>query len=352
MTSKSASNNVSSAVTTAQAQEILSQHNCARARYGLAPLTWNWQLAAAAQEWANQCIWKELPDSSAGENMALAMGAPVDMNGWLAEERAYNCAQNTCAAGQQCGHWTQVGWNSTTEVGCGIQTCASVQDAPGFLNAGLLVCRYTPPGNYIGQRMCNAAQCAQGAANKTDCTGSLGGAPKTVTSVPTLSGVGTGRTTGASNDTSTQSTTSKQEQPQQQPVVSPPAPTFLEQWQRQQQQQQQQQQQVEQQQQQQPTDTAPADVAQPQPLSPAPVLVAPDPSPDGYPPTLPQKTLSTGAIVAIALACVVLLLALIGLSYYFRHKLAVEGRRVLHKLRIIAPSPAVGAAEAQFSSAQ
>ena len=40
------------------------------------------------------------------------------------------------------GHYTQLIWRDTTEVGCGLAT------ANGY---DVLVCRYTPPGNYQGE---------------------------------------------------------------------------------------------------------------------------------------------------------------------------------------------------------
>lgn len=167
------STTLSSAVDTVEAQKILDKHNCARRRYGLTPLVWDWQLAAHAQEHADRCIWNHasligLGVPGEGENLSLAMGRPVGVDGWLAEEPFYDCVNANCrppTADKMCGHWTQILWHNTGRVGCGRKRCASLQSAPGFLNSDILVCRYTPPGNYVGQRMVSEQQCANGASN-------------------------------------------------------------------------------------------------------------------------------------------------------------------------------------------
>lgn len=165
---------VSSSIDAAEAQKLLDKHNCARRRYGLQPLVWDWKLAAHAQEHADRCIWNHasilgIGVPGEGENLSLAMGKPVDVDGWLAEEPYYDCVNGKCrppSADKMCGHWTQVMWRDTGRVGCGKRRCATLQSAPGFLNSDILVCRYTPPGNYVGQRMVAQEQCATGAANR------------------------------------------------------------------------------------------------------------------------------------------------------------------------------------------
>jgi len=161
-----------SRISTGQAQNFLDEHNCARARYNAGPLQWSWKLAADAQIHADRCgFWHstnigKLP-SGQGENLSISMGSSVGTRGWLQEEGNYDCAEGKCKRGQ-CGHWTQMIWNDTEQVGCAIQRCASTVKADGspdtWRNAELLVCRYGPPGNYRGQAAVSKPQCAAGAA--------------------------------------------------------------------------------------------------------------------------------------------------------------------------------------------
>lgn len=169
---------MSGTVNETEAQIILDKHNCARRRYGVAPLKWDWQLAADAQVHADRCIWahaKEIgkaPPQQQGENLSLAMGQPVGVDGWLREEPDYNCPNNQCVR-NMCGHWTQMLWHDTARIGCAKRRCANVVDQNGseigFSNADMLVCRYSPPGNYIGRQPVTPKQCSKGASADSDC---------------------------------------------------------------------------------------------------------------------------------------------------------------------------------------
>ena len=46
-----------------------------------------------------------------------------------------------------CGHYTQVVWRNTTEIGCGVATCKE-----GALTWDIWICNYAPPGNIAGQK--------------------------------------------------------------------------------------------------------------------------------------------------------------------------------------------------------
>lgn len=118
----------------------LSAHNSLRAKHGVPALSWSGQLAGVAQAYANQCVF-EHNNTSYGENLAQATDPNVGamVNDWYSEISAYDFASGT---GNGTGHFTQVIWKSTTQVGCGMAMCSG---------GAILVCNYSPAGNVDGQ---------------------------------------------------------------------------------------------------------------------------------------------------------------------------------------------------------
>ena len=131
------------------AREMLAVHNALRARAGVAPLVWSDRLAAHAEEWADT-LWvrrqfAHRPNSKYGENLFEITGATASaaqvVNAWAAESRNYDYGSNRCRG--VCGHYTQIVWSSTQEVGCAVARGGG---------RDVWVCNYDPPGNWIGKR--------------------------------------------------------------------------------------------------------------------------------------------------------------------------------------------------------
>ncbi len=133
----------------ALAHEMLAAHNEIRARLAVPPLRWSDRMAARAQDWASRLLrereFYHRPNPTFGENLFEITGSratPDQVVGvWASEARDYSYRSNTCQS--VCGHYTQVVWNATREVGC------AVARDPG---REVWVCNYDPPGNWVGER--------------------------------------------------------------------------------------------------------------------------------------------------------------------------------------------------------
>lgn len=79
----------------ADKEAYLSGHNKLRATHGASPLTWSDELAAAAQKWANNCVFKHSGGTLGpfGENLAAGSGDFSIQDGikaWADEEREWH----------------------------------------------------------------------------------------------------------------------------------------------------------------------------------------------------------------------------------------------------------------------
>ena len=148
----------------------------------LPAVTWNCNLAKVAQKWAdNEKVIKPNPKdgqplthsegswrkteytklvsgntAKVGENIAAQWGSPTTdrsagsfASGWVEEGTRFALMTNTCSKGP-CGHYTQVVWRQTTEIGCGVATYDESKTIEGKKWDGktkVLVCQYLPAGN-------------------------------------------------------------------------------------------------------------------------------------------------------------------------------------------------------------
>ena len=111
-------------------------------------VTWSDEVASSAQAWAehlrddNDCKLAH-SDTRYGEN--LGAGKDLDAAGavkmWASEGKKYRYSP-LYQFEIPTGHYTQLVWRKTTQVGCGRATCGSKT---------VIVCRYSPPGNHIGK---------------------------------------------------------------------------------------------------------------------------------------------------------------------------------------------------------
>ncbi|XVF68165.1 hypothetical protein PTKIN_Ptkin10aG0182400 [Pterospermum kingtungense] len=132
-------------------QDYLNAHNTARAAVGVGAMTWDDNVAAYAQSYANQRSGDcNLVHSGGpyGENLAWSS---ADLSGtdavtmWVNEKADYNYDTNSCAPGKVCGHYTQVVWRDSVRLGCAKVSCNN--------GGGTFIgCNYDPPGNYNGQK--------------------------------------------------------------------------------------------------------------------------------------------------------------------------------------------------------
>lgn len=152
--------------------EILCAHNARRGTFpnptpvpALDELEWDQALTDIAADYAAQCTWEHNSNRSdnypgyVGENLALfSSGWSVNslpestLSNWVEGEIPdYDYASNSCSG--ECGHYTQVVWRDTASVGCAVQQCGTFTNlGSSWDNGYLVVCNYSPGGNYVGQQ--------------------------------------------------------------------------------------------------------------------------------------------------------------------------------------------------------
>ncbi len=143
---------------------LLAAHNAERIRLGIPPLVWSNKLAAQSARWAQELTTMDGLEHSdgadydsddgegeEGENLwrgTRGFYTPEQMVGlWVDERKIFVNGpfprNATNGRWRDVGHYTQLIWKSTKQVGCAI--AASADDE-------ILVCRYLEGGNVIGEK--------------------------------------------------------------------------------------------------------------------------------------------------------------------------------------------------------
>ena len=135
---------------------VLKQHNVYRTALNEAPLAWSADLAADAQAWATHLAKEDNGEhdqsirGQEGENIwwgtAGAFGYAAMVDFWAGEKKqfVYGTFPDVATSRRAVvGHYTQMVWKNTTSVGCALVSNGKKD---------YLVCRYSPPGNIVGQK--------------------------------------------------------------------------------------------------------------------------------------------------------------------------------------------------------
>ena len=138
---------------------LLAHHNKVRKDVGTQPLIWSSKLSAYAQEWADHLAkdyncnmaHRKAPGQDGrtyGENIFWGSSAaefkPVDASeDWYSEIKQYKYRELTENNWDATGHYTQMIWKDTKEIGVGISICQN--------GALIVVANYYPAGNYLHQ---------------------------------------------------------------------------------------------------------------------------------------------------------------------------------------------------------
>ncbi|MDB9436159.1 CAP family protein [Dolichospermum lemmermannii CS-548] len=143
----------------------LSKHNSYRATHSSPNMTISSSANNTAQGWAQYLATNGLFQHSgatqrnnAGENLHVSYTTAPSINyttlantavqSWYNEVSAYN--YNSPGFSSATGHFTQVVWKSSTQLGCGTAKGTKTLNGTKY-NAFYVVCHYLPAGNVQGQ---------------------------------------------------------------------------------------------------------------------------------------------------------------------------------------------------------
>lgn len=142
------------AISAADARKMLQHHNNARKELGIPPLTWNPEVAAYAQAWADsltsteECLLRHRQKGKYGENIFMSGASPAfeplqASVAWYNEKAKYTYSRiGEGSDWNKVLHYTQMIWKGTTAMGAGMATCTN-----GNI---IVVANYDPAGNVSG----------------------------------------------------------------------------------------------------------------------------------------------------------------------------------------------------------
>ncbi|KAJ5789954.1 uncharacterized protein N7518_006965 [Penicillium psychrosexuale] len=145
-------------------ESILYYHNIHRSEHSVGDLTWSDDLAGAANTLASRCVYghdTSIVSASGdyGQNIAYGYDAAEVgekiISGMMYTDEApyfanlYGEANPDMTNFEKWGHFTQIVWKATTQVGCATVSCSDLGNVGSA--APYTVCNYGSPGNYAGE---------------------------------------------------------------------------------------------------------------------------------------------------------------------------------------------------------
>ena len=143
--------------------DLVKQHNALRTKHKAGSLTKLAAIATMAKKTTDACAklgtLKHTRDyynsQPVGQNLYMSTGAPSAasvLKGWYYEEEPhYNYDTGKSKDGEVTGHFTQVVWKSSKQIGCAY----SIGKYQSFNGAYYVCCNYFPAGNYQNQYTTN-----------------------------------------------------------------------------------------------------------------------------------------------------------------------------------------------------
>jgi uncharacterized protein YkwD len=139
-------------------KEALEFHNKVRNDVGVSPLSWSSEISKYSQEWAdylaeNGCHLKhrsptDIKTKRYGENIGWSSSSNYTLldasKAWQSEISSFKNEILTDENWYKAGHYSQMVWRNTTQIGMGIAKCTD--------SSIIVVANYNPPGNYMGQK--------------------------------------------------------------------------------------------------------------------------------------------------------------------------------------------------------
>ncbi|CAG8953039.1 hypothetical protein HYFRA_00003232 [Hymenoscyphus fraxineus] len=153
--------------------QILADQNWYRAQHDAVSLVWNEELEESSRDWVGRCYFGHSVSGSpshfgfehkegVGENIAAAYKNVVEsVDAWGLERTNYNYSKPGFS--EATGHFTQLVWKESREVGCARVECPPTNRPPNpLVPAWYVVCQYYPPGNIPGEYQKNVTPQSKG----------------------------------------------------------------------------------------------------------------------------------------------------------------------------------------------